>query len=109
MGGLIEQVIKEMKAHPVTLVLVLISLGAVSTGYSKWAKASDVTILAANIESQAKINTCRWLSDKIDTLETDIYVLERDGADSKWINEKKIELAKLKSRYRQTTCSTTGY
>jgi len=109
MGGLFEQVVKEMRAHPITLILVLIALGGFVFGYTNFARASEVEILKASMEDQSKINTCRWLSDKIDTLETDIYVLERDKADSKWINEKKIDLAKLKSRYRQTTCSTTGY
>lgn len=109
MGSLFEQVVKEMKAHPITLTLVLIGMAAITFGYTDFARAAEVEVLKASLEHQEKISTCRWLSDKIDDLETTIYVLERDEAEPEWINEKKAVLRKLKGRFNQATCSSTSY
>lgn len=109
MSGLFDQVVKEMKSHPVTLILVLIALGSASVGYSTYARASDLQALKANLELQSRVQTCRWLSDKIDSHESDIRLLEKDGAEDDWIEEKKADLKRLKERYAATNCASMVY
>ena len=107
--GLFEQVVKEMKSHPITLTLVLICLGATSFAWTTHAKASDVQVLQASLEKQNKLQTCRWLSDKIDNTENAIRLLEKDGAEEDWVVEKKKQLNRLKERYDATTCPNLVY
>lgn len=109
MQWLFEQVAKEMKSHPVTLVLVIGGIIAIGLGYSLFATAGEVEQLKVNQEKESKIGTCRWLSDKIDDLRVDIFNLEKDGADAAWVNEKKSDLQDKEDRYKQTTCSTIVY
>jgi len=104
-----EQVAKEMKAHPITLILVLGGAVAIALGYASFATAGEVEQLKINQERESKVNTCRWLSDKIDDLQVDIFNLEKANADPKWVNEKKSDLARKQDRYSKTTCSTISY
>ena len=105
----VEQVVKEMKSHPVTLIIVLSCTAAIIYGFPNFAKASEVEALKVSIERQNKVQTCRWLSDKIDNTENAIRLLEKDGADDNWIEDKKKALKRLKERYEATTCGSTVY
>ena len=109
MGSLFEQVVKEMKGHPITLILVLVALGSAAAGYGTYARAEDVNILKTSIETQAKIQTCRYLSDKIDSYEANIRLLEKESADEAWVIEKKSELKRLNEKYESTHCKSVNY
>lgn len=109
MGSLFEQVVKEMKSHPITLILVLIALGTTGLGYNTYARAEDVQILKASIEVQNKIQTCRYLSDKIDNYEANIRLLEKDDADEAWVLEKRDELRRLNEKYDSAHCKSVNY
>tara|TARA_R100001143_G_C3360997_1_gene135672 strand:- start:6332 stop:6664 length:333 start_codon:yes stop_codon:yes gene_type:complete len=104
-----EQVVKEMKSHPITLTLVVIATAAIGFGYYNFAYANEVELLKANQVAESKVNTCRWLSDKIDDLEVDIFNLKKAGANAAWIREKESDLRDKRERYRETTCSTMTY
>ena len=108
-GSLFEQVVKEMKGHPITLILVLIALGTTGLGYNTYARAEDVQILKASIEVQNKIQTCRYLSDKIDNYEANIRLLEKDDADEAWVIEKRDELRRLNEKYDSANCRSVNY
>lgn len=109
MTWLMEQLVKELKGQPITLLVVLALVGYSAFSYTNHASAAELEVIAGQLASIEKVNECRWLSDKISDLQTEIYILERDGADTAWINEKKNELKRLESRYKLTTCSQTGY
>lgn len=98
-----------MKGHPITLILVLVALGSAVAGYSTYARAEDVNILKASIEVQTKIQTCRYLSDKIDSHEANIRLLEKEEADEAWIIEKKDELKRLNGKYEASNCRAVNY
>jgi hypothetical protein len=50
MTGLFEQVTKEMKSHPITLVLVLLALGSALFGWANYARASEVKLVEAKVD-----------------------------------------------------------
>ena len=109
MGSLFEQVVKEMKGHPITLILVLIALGSSALGYNTYARAEDLVVLKANLEIQTKIETCRWLSDKIEGNEDSIRMLVRDEADERLINTKRKNLERFKERYEAANCRAISF
>ena len=108
-GSLFEQVVKEMKGHPITLILVLIALGASALGYNTYARAEDLVVLKASLEAQTKIETCRWISDKIEGNEDSIRTLERDEADERLIIAKRKNLERFKERYEAANCRSVSY
>lgn len=61
---------------------------------------------AKKIDEQSLLNECRWLSDKIDTLEYEIYVLERDDAPDDFLRSKRTVLNKSKAKYDFLQCVT---
>ena len=109
MGSLFEQVVKEMKGHPITLILVLIALGSSALGYNTYARAEDLVVLKANLEIQTKIETCRWIADKIEVNEEYVRTLERDEADERLIITKKKNLERFKERYEAANCRSVQY
>ena len=50
MTGLFEQVVKEMKAHPITLILVMMALGAGVFGFANYARASEVKLVEDKVD-----------------------------------------------------------
>ena len=50
MTGLFEQVAKEMKSHPLTLMLVIIGWLAIFIGYASFARAADVQLVEAKVD-----------------------------------------------------------
>jgi len=50
MTGLFEQVAKEMKSHPLTLILVLAGWAAIITGATTFASASEVKIVETKVD-----------------------------------------------------------
>ena len=108
-GSLFEQVVKEMKGHPITLILVLIALGASALGYNTYARAEDLVVLKASLEAQTKIETCRWISDKIEGNEDSIRTLVRDEADERLIIAKRKNLERFKERYEAANCRAISF
>lgn len=114
-----------MKSHPITLVLILIGMVAIAFGYANFARATDLADVKETLERQTealtnslddqkkaleaqnKVQTCRWLSDKIDNNENAIRLLERDDADDQWIIEKRRTVEKLKDLYTTNHCTST--
>lgn len=58
------------------------------------------------IDTQAMLNECRWLDDKIDTLDYEIYVLKRDTASPDFIRSKEQTLKKHRAKYESLLCVT---
>lgn len=56
------------------------------------------------IDTQALLNECRWLDDKIDGLEYEIYVLKRDVASPDFIRSKETTLRKHRDKYIALNC-----
>ena len=63
-----------------------------------------LTDVGTKIDSQAVLNECRWLSDKIDALGYAIYVLERDQASNDFVRSKKNDLRKHREKYDALDC-----
>lgn len=104
-----KQIAKELKSHPHTLLAIAMLIGFALYSYNYHAKADDLNDVKQSVATQAKVNECRWLSDKIERLEATVYTLKRDKADPKWIEEKESALQKVVRRYQVSTCSITGY
>lgn len=66
---------------------------------------AQITGIVDTIEAQAEINECRYLSEKIDSLEYEIYVLERDGASPDFIESKSQALEKVHRRFDALGCA----
>lgn len=109
MTWLVEQLVKETKGHPITLLVLLALVGYALFSYGDHASASELEAIKSQLDRDSKINECRWITDKISELQNQIYILERDAADQEWINEKKRELTRFQQRYNATTCAKSGY
>jgi hypothetical protein len=52
-----------------------------------------------------KLNECRYLSDKIDRLEYEIYVLERDQASPDLVQSRRQNLSRIQRRFNALQCA----
>lgn len=104
-----EQLVVEMREKPWTMLTIAFLIAFSFYGWLNFARASEVEDVKRELEDQGKIQECRWLSDKIESLENKLYVLERDGADPERIHEKDQQLRKFQDRYDATTCAVTKY
>lgn len=64
-----------------------------------------MTGLEEDLAEDRLINECRWLQDKLDEIEYEIYVLQRDGADGDFIRSKEAQLKKVERRYSSLDCA----
>lgn len=58
------------------------------------------------MDSQAILNECRWLSDKIDRIEYEIYTMERDGVSGDFVQPKRQQRERLRNRYVALSCAS---
>lgn len=58
------------------------------------------------IDTAMKLSECRYLSDKRDRLEYEIYVLTRDNADADLIQLKSTAFKRVAEKYRLLACAT---
>lgn len=56
------------------------------------------------LDTQAILNECRWIDDKIDGLEYEIYILKRDQASADFIRSKESTLRKHRDKYLALHC-----
>lgn len=64
-------------------------------------RLSDV---GTKLDTQALLSECRWLDDKIDGLEYEIYILKRDTASPDFIRSKESTLGKHRAKYIALNC-----
>ena len=56
-------------------------------------------------EKESKLSKCRWLSDKLDRLRSEIYTLERDNADRDFVQSKKNQLRNIERDFDALSCA----
>ncbi len=52
---------------------------------------------------------CRWLDDKIESLDNLIYEMQRDGGDADRIHDKEQQLEKYERQYDKKHCANVKY
>lgn len=65
----------------------------------------QISDVGKKLDSQAVLNECRWLSDKIERVEYEIYVLRRDQASPDFIQTKTQTLNRHRNRYNALQCA----
>lgn len=63
MTALVQQLIKEMKSHPVTMLTVIVLVFSAWWGYSNFAKASEVQAVNSKIDRVLEIQIAATLRD----------------------------------------------
>lgn len=66
----------------------------------------QIANVSANMTMQAAISECRYLSDKKDRLEYELYVLRRDQADPDLIQLKSTAFGGVTDKYNALNCVT---
>lgn len=61
--------------------------------------------LSDGIDHQAIVNECRWLDDKLERIQHEIYELQRDSASTDLIHAKQTTLHKHERRYNALNCA----
>ena len=64
----------------------------------------QIADVGKKIDTQANLNECRYLDDKIDRLDYEIYILKRDQASPDYIREKESNLRKHRSKFLVLGC-----
>jgi len=62
--------------------------------------------LRRQVTHESRMGQCRWLSDKIDRLEYEIYQLERDNASRDFIQSKRQQLEQERRRFNALNCAS---
>ena len=62
--------------------------------------------LRTQVTHESRMGQCRWLSDKIDRLEYEIYQLERDNASRDFIQSKRQQLEQERRRFNALNCAS---
>jgi hypothetical protein len=61
--------------------------------------------LGKQLQDIDKINECRFLSEKIDQLEYQIYELERDNASADLVQSRRQNLSRIQRRFNALQCA----
>jgi len=72
--------------------------------HSKYDK--EIDNLVQNLNEQQQTNTCRWLSDRVDSLQYEVYVLKRDDASPDFIQSKVTQLDKIPRKFAALNCAS---
>lgn len=65
---------------------------------------TQIADVGKKIDTQANLSECRYLDDKIDRLDYEIYILKRDEAGADYIRSKEVQLRKHRDKYISLEC-----
>ncbi len=65
---------------------------------------TQIADVGMKIDTQGNLNECRYLDDKIDRLDYEIYILKRDEASPDYIRDKESQLTKHRAKYTILKC-----
>ena len=67
--------------------------------------SNQFTGLELQLNEQATVSKCRWLSSEIRALKDAIYVRQRDGGSPDYINALETDLGELEGQYDALLCA----
>ncbi len=62
-------------------------------------------VLEDRLDVAELVNKCRWLSDRVDRLRYEIYILERDNASPDFIQSKRTDLINEEREFNALRCA----
>lgn len=65
---------------------------------------TQIADVGLKIDTQANLSECRYLDDKIDRLDYEIYILKRDEASPDYIRDKESQLTKHRAKFTSLKC-----